>query len=156
VLPKPDILTTPHAVLRRMMMTKKPVKIPGEVLKNEYLAVYQLPISKVAKEISISSAQLNNIVNNKQKISISVALRLAKFFDTTLEYWVNLQNTYDLAQAVKDSELTAILKNIKKAQKPKIQARLVTFKRGRPAKRVKQIRPPAVKKAKRSEAKAAK
>jgi addiction module HigA family antidote len=128
-------------------MTKQ-IKVPGEVLKNEFLAVYQLTISKVAKEISISSAQLNNIVNNKQKISIPVALRLAKFFGTTAEYWIELQNAYDLSQAVKDSKLASVLKDIKKAQKMKDEAHIITFRRGRPANRVKKPRKPAAKKAK--------
>jgi addiction module HigA family antidote len=125
----------------------KPIKVPGEVLKNEFLAVYQLTISKVAKEISISSAQLNNIVNNKQKISIPVALRLSKFFGTTAEFWIELQNTYDLSQAAKDSKLSSVLKNIKKAQKLKDETHIITFRRGRPANRVKKPRKPAVKKA---------
>jgi addiction module HigA family antidote len=125
----------------------KQVKVPGEVLKNEFLAVYQLTISKVAKEIGISSAQLNNVVNNKQKISIPVALRLAKFFGTTAEYWVELQNSYDLIQAAKDSNLSSVLKDIKKAQKPKFETQIITFRRGRPANQTKQLRTPAARKA---------
>ncbi|MDR1430430.1 MAG: HigA family addiction module antidote protein [Spirochaetaceae bacterium] len=123
--------------------TTKQTKVPGEVLKNEFLAAYQLTISKVAKEIGISSAQLNNIVNNKQKISIPVALRLAKFFGNTAEFWVELQTTHDLAQAARDSKLLSALKDIKKAQKPKGNAQIITFRRGRPANRAKPIRKPA-------------
>jgi addiction module HigA family antidote len=132
-------------------MTKtKQIKIPGEVLKNEFLAVYQLTISKVAKEIGVSSAQLNNVVNNKQKISIPVALRLAKFFGTTAEYWIELQNTYDLVQAAKDSELASVLNGIKKAQKPKVGTQIITFRRGRPANRDQKIRKSAARKTKPS------
>ncbi|MDR0390130.1 MAG: HigA family addiction module antidote protein [Spirochaetaceae bacterium] len=120
-------------------MTKQ-IQIPGEVLKKEFLAVYQLTISKVAKEIGISSAQLNNIVNNKQKISIPVALRLAKFFGNTAEYWIELQTACDLNQAAKDTKLSAALKNIKRAQKPKVGTQIITFRRGRPANRVKPVR----------------
>jgi addiction module HigA family antidote len=116
-------------------MSKQSIKIPGEVLKNEFLAVYQMTISGLAKEISISTAQLNNVVNNKQKISIPIALRLAKFFGNEPEFWVDLQNSYDLVTIAKDKKLASILKSIKKAQKPKpgSKTELITFKRGRPA-----------------------
>jgi addiction module HigA family antidote len=132
-------------------MTKtKQIKVPGEVLKNEFLAVFQLTISKVAKEIRVSSAQLNNVVNNKQKISIPVALRLAKFFGNTAEYWIELQNTYDLAQAAKDTDLASVLNTIKKAQKPKVGTQVITFRRGRPANLDKPARKSATRKAKPS------
>jgi addiction module HigA family antidote len=94
----------------------KTTQTPGTMLK-AMLDKQELPLYLVAKEIYISSALLYHIINDKGPISLAVAFRLAKYFNTTVEYWLAAQMKYDIEQAAKDKDLQKVLKGIKKAGK---------------------------------------
>jgi addiction module HigA family antidote len=96
---------------------------PSAVFKS-YLADYNLTASKVAADIKLSQSSIRLLISGKLKISIPIALRLARYFGTKAEYWVNLQNTYELAESVKDPKLVPILKAISRVKKqaPKVSA----------------------------------
>jgi addiction module HigA family antidote len=115
-------------------MKKQAVLVPGTVLKENYLDAYQLSPGKLAEDIGLSASAVRNVLINKAKISLNVAVRLAKYFGTTVQYWVDLQNVYDLAEMEKDAELNESLKKISKAKKPapvkKTAAAAVGKKRG--------------------------
>lgn len=72
---------------------------PGEILNELYLKENGLSISKTANHIGISRQSLSELVNGKNGITAQTALRLAKAFNTTPRYWLNLQNNYDLSKA---------------------------------------------------------
>lgn len=99
-------------------MKKQTVLVPGTVLKENYLDAYQLSPGKLAEDIGLSASAVRNVLINKAKISLNVAVRLAKYFGTTVQYWVELQNVYDLAEINQDAELNESLKKIPKAKKP--------------------------------------
>jgi addiction module HigA family antidote len=94
---------------------------PGAVFKS-YLTDYNLTASKVAADIKLSQSSIRLLVSGKLKISVPIALRLAKYFGNKAEYWLGLQTAYELAEAAKDPELGPILKTIPKAKKlaPKV------------------------------------
>jgi addiction module HigA family antidote len=92
------------------------VLVPGLVLK-EKLDEYHIPVAKVSQDIGLSPSAVRQLLNNKLKISIVIALRLSKYFGSPVEYWINLQTTYELSELGKDSALTDSLKKIPKAQK---------------------------------------
>ena len=98
-------------------MPKPVAKTPGSVLQS-YLDEYQLVPGKLAEAVKLSQSAVRQVVIGKTRISVPVALRLAKYFGTTPEYWIDIQNQYDLSEAAKDGELTAVLKGISKAKKP--------------------------------------
>jgi addiction module HigA family antidote len=98
-------------------MPKPAIQSPGTVLQS-YLDEYQLNPGKLGEAVKLSQSAVRQVVIGKTRISVPVALRLAKYFGNTPEYWIDLQNKFDLAEAAKDSELTAILKGILKAKKP--------------------------------------
>jgi addiction module HigA family antidote len=79
---------------------------------------YQLIPAKLAEAIKLSPSAVRQVAIGKTRISVPVALRFAKYFGFAPEYWLDLQNKYDLSEAAKDSELTAVLKGISKAKKP--------------------------------------
>ncbi|MGN0004919.1 MAG: HigA family addiction module antitoxin [Candidatus Gastranaerophilaceae bacterium] len=81
------------------MMTMKNPPHPGEILNELYLKENGLSISKTANHIGISRQSLSELVNGKNGITAQTALRLAKAFNTTPRYWLNLQNNYDLSKA---------------------------------------------------------
>ena len=71
---------------------------PGEILKNEYLLPFRLSVNKLSMLLHISSPRLNDIVRERRGISPDMALRLARFFNTSAQFWLNLQSSYDLKQ----------------------------------------------------------
>src|SRR5258707_7939419 len=72
---------------------------PGEMLKQEFLAAYDLSQSGLAKAIGISPNRIAEIVNNRRRITADTALRLGLYFGNSPEFWVNLQGHYDLKMA---------------------------------------------------------
>jgi addiction module HigA family antidote len=95
----------------------KPVQSPGTVLKL-FLRGYQLNPTSLARELKLSQATVRLLTLDKTKISVHVAFRLAKFFNMKPQYWLDLQNSYDLALGAKSKKLTAVLKTIPVAKKP--------------------------------------
>jgi addiction module HigA family antidote len=69
---------------------------PGEMLKEEFLAEYNLSQRQLARAIGISPNRIAEIVNNRRRISADTALRLGLYFGNSAEFWMNLQTHYDL------------------------------------------------------------
>jgi addiction module HigA family antidote len=90
---------------------------PGSVLKL-FLRGYQLNPTSLAKYLSLSQATVRLLTLDKTKISVQVALRLSKFFSMKPDYWLKLQNEYDLAVSEKNAKLAKVLKSIPVAKKP--------------------------------------
>ena len=76
---------------------------PGEILLAEFIEPAGVTPYRVAKDAGISQPTMNQLVNGKRSISTETALRLATYFGTSPELWINLQNQFDLRKA--DSEL---------------------------------------------------
>ncbi len=83
-------------------MSMKPPH-PGETIKEEYLVPLGMSVNALAKELGIGAARLNEIVRGRRGISADTALRLARYFATTPELWLNLQAFYDLRMAQRKS-----------------------------------------------------
>jgi addiction module HigA family antidote len=69
---------------------------PGEILLEEFLQPLNLSQYRLAKDISVSPRRINEIVHGKRAITADTALRLARYFETTDRFWINLQTRYDL------------------------------------------------------------
>ena len=80
------------------MAGKNPVH-PGEILNEFFIKENGLSISKTANHIGLSRQSLSELVNGKNGITAQTALRLAKAFNTSPRYWMNLQTVYDLSKA---------------------------------------------------------
>ena len=72
---------------------------PGETLKEEYLVPLGMSVNALARELGIGAARLNEIVLGRRGVSADTALRLARYFGSTPELWLNLQAFYDLRMA---------------------------------------------------------
>lgn len=83
---------------------------PGEMLLEEFLNLMQLTQRELADGIQVPYQRVNEIINGRRGITASTALRLAKFFDTSPDFWMNLQLRWDLyhAQQQEKSTLKAI------------------------------------------------
>jgi addiction module HigA family antidote len=81
---------------------------PGVILFDFYFEPLKLSITEAADRLQITRPNLSAIVNGKAGISAMMALKLSKAFDTTPQYWMNLQTAYDLWNAMKASEVEKI------------------------------------------------
>ena len=141
---------------------------PGTAL-TALLEKHGLNYNRLAKAIGISSAMMRLIARDENPVSASVAFRLAKFFKTRPEYWLDLQVGFDVSKAAADKKLAKELKDIptvdkatferkkrttKAAKKTKPAAGKKPAKRGRPA--TKKAAKPAAKKPGRPKKTAAK
>jgi len=90
---------------------------PASVLQS-LMDEYQLTPFSLSKELHLSNSAVRLLVIGKANISVSTALRLAKFFGQTPDYWLDLQREADISEASKDNELQEIIKAIPKAKKP--------------------------------------
>jgi antitoxin HigA-1 len=76
-------------------MTRKPTH-PGIIIKKDYLEPLKITIKNMANTLGISITTLSKIINERGSISPDIALRLSNAFDTTPDFWLNLQKNYDL------------------------------------------------------------
>ncbi|HIP50508.1 MAG TPA: addiction module antidote protein, HigA family [Campylobacterales bacterium] len=74
---------------------------PGEILKEEFLLPYEMTQSHLAKALGTSFRAINELVNEKRGITIEMSLKLSKYFGTSPQLWLNLQNQFDLYKVAK-------------------------------------------------------
>ena len=79
-----------------MKNKKLPPIHPGKILMDEFLTPMGISQYRLAKDISVSPRRINEIVHEKRSITADTALRLGRFFGMNPQFWLNLQNRYDL------------------------------------------------------------
>lgn len=72
---------------------------PGEVLMEDFIEGFGITQNKLAVAIGVPPRRINEIVHGKRGITADTALRLAKYFGTSAQFWLNLQTHYDLDRA---------------------------------------------------------
>jgi len=72
---------------------------PGETLREDFLIPLGLTAHRLAMELLVAVTRVNDIVRGKRAITADTALRLARFFGTTPQFWMNLQANYELELA---------------------------------------------------------
>lgn len=77
-------------------MTNLPPVHPGEILHEEFMQPLGLSSNALARAIGVTPARVNDIVRGRRGISADSALRLARFFGTSVDVWMNLQHRYDV------------------------------------------------------------
>ena len=79
------------------MASKKMTPLhPGEILQEEFLKPMNLSQNRLALDIRVPARRINEIVHGKRRITADTALRLAKYFDMSAQFWLGLQMDYDL------------------------------------------------------------
>ncbi|KVD24657.1 hypothetical protein WI80_24415 [Burkholderia ubonensis] len=69
---------------------------PGEILREEFLTPLEMSVNALALALNVPATRLHEIVKERRGITADTAYRLARYFDTSPEFWLNLQATYDL------------------------------------------------------------
>jgi addiction module HigA family antidote len=72
---------------------------PGEILAEEFMKPNGISQNRLARDIDVNPARVNDIVHGRSAITAPIALRLSKYFGTSAELWMNLQASYDLRRA---------------------------------------------------------
>ncbi len=75
--------------------TRKPTTV-GDILLYEYLEPLELKINELAEILHVHRNTVSALVNNNRKLTMDMAYRLAKAFDTSVDFWINLQTAVDL------------------------------------------------------------
>lgn len=83
---------------------------PGEILREQFLGPLELSAGALARAIGVPRTRVERVVKEEMGISVDTALRLARYFGTTPDVWLNLQRDYDIAAGERElgKELAAI------------------------------------------------
>lgn len=91
---------------------------PGEILHEDFLEPMNISAYRLAKETNIDPKRISDILAGKRGISADTALRFARFFGNSAQFWLNLQNHYDLE--IRKDIIGEKLKEIKSAKELKL------------------------------------
>lgn len=72
---------------------------PGEILREDFMADYNITVSGLAKALGVSRQTVNELLRTRRALSSEMALRLARLFGNSPEFWLNLQRAVDLWDA---------------------------------------------------------
>ena len=79
---------------------------PREILREEFLVPLNMSAHALALELKVAAPRINDIVRERRAVTPNTALRLARYFGTTPDFWLNLQTAYDLKIAQRESGQT--------------------------------------------------
>ncbi|BAO44419.1 HigA family addiction module antitoxin [Thiolapillus brandeum] len=92
-----------------------PLSTPGDILRREFMEPLGLSANALARALHVPPNRISIILQGKRAISADTALRLARYFETSAEFWLNLQTDYDLRQARREKDAT-----IRREVKPRV------------------------------------
>jgi addiction module HigA family antidote len=70
---------------------------PGEILREEFIEPLDISPAALARALHVSAPTVNEIVRERRGVTADMAIRLARYFDTSAQFWMNLQTDYALA-----------------------------------------------------------
>jgi addiction module HigA family antidote len=76
---------------------------PGEVLREEFMKPMGLTANRLAIDLRVPATRIGEIIHERRGVSAETAMRLARYFGTTPEFWLNLQKAYELSLAKAES-----------------------------------------------------
>jgi antitoxin HigA-1 len=90
--------------------TNRPPTHPGEMLAEEFLSPMEIDEQQLAESIHVPHERIKEIISDRKSINPSIALRLAKYFGMSADFWMNLQLRWDLyqTQQAESEDLEAI------------------------------------------------
>ncbi len=84
----------------KMLITKRQPVSVGEIIKEEYLAPFQITQEQLATAMGVSRKTVNEICNGRRAVTVDSALLLAKVFENTPDFWLNIQRRSDFWTAL--------------------------------------------------------
>ncbi|MFZ5449056.1 MAG: HigA family addiction module antitoxin [Thermodesulfobacteriota bacterium] len=89
---------------------------PGEILLEEYLKPLGISQNKLGRDLNVPAQRINEIVRGQRSISVDTALRLARYFQTTPQFWLNLQSRYDLEMAQETQLVDRVIREVRERE----------------------------------------
>ena len=87
------------SISNSISMKRRPTH-PGEMLREDYLPDFGLSVSGLATDLRVSRQSVNELLRERRAVSPEMALRLARLFGNSPEFWINAQRSVDLWEAV--------------------------------------------------------
>src|SRR6266700_6203540 len=104
---KSSTITSKELEMNKTETLMPPVH-PGEVLREDFMKPLGLTVNKLALELHVPATRVGEIVHERRRITAETALRLARYFHTNAESWLNLQNFYDLEVSIRSGKVSEI------------------------------------------------
>lgn len=92
--------------------TLMPPVYPGDILREDFIKPLGLSVNKLALELHVPATRIGEIVHERRRITGETALRLARFFHTNPEFWLNLQNFYALEISRRSGKVSEIERQV--------------------------------------------
>ncbi len=86
---------------------------PGEILREDFMKPLGLSVNRLALELHVPATRVGEIVHARRRITAETALRLARYFKTNAEFWLNLQNFYDLERERRVGKVSEIERQVR-------------------------------------------
>ena len=100
-----------------MSPNKLPPVSPGEILLEEFLKPLGISQNRLGRDLGVPAQRINEIIRGKRSITVDTALRLARYFQTTPQFWLNLQSYYDL-EVAKETRLVERINRVVRRREP--------------------------------------
>lgn len=101
----------------KMMTSQKlPPVHPGEILLEEYLKPLGISQTKLGRDLNVPPQRINDIVRGQRAVTVDTALRLARYFHTSPQLWLNLQSHYDLKIAQETRLVKRVIKEVRERE----------------------------------------
>ena len=97
---------------------------PGEVLREDFMKPLGLSVNKLALDLHVPATRIGEIVHERRRITADTALRLGQYFKTNAEFWLNLQNEFDLEIVRRSLDIGRILSSGRQLHKIQPVARM--------------------------------
>jgi len=92
--------------IRRAVIPNRITTHPGEVIREEFLNPLDMSVNALAVALRVPATRIGAIVKGERAVTADTALRLARFFGTSAEFWINLQAMHDLTKARSENGAT--------------------------------------------------
>jgi addiction module HigA family antidote len=104
-------------IKEKVMSAKKlPPVHPGEILLEEYLKPLGISQNKLGRDLNVPAQRINEIVRGQRAITVDTALRLARYFHTSPQLWLNLQSRCDLEMAEETRLVERVSKEVRERE----------------------------------------
>ena len=103
--------------MRKAATLMSPVH-PGEILREDFMKPLGLSVNRLALDLRVPSTRIGEIVHERRRITADTALRLARYFKTNPEFWLNLQNYFDLETERRSGAAVEIERHVHPAGAP--------------------------------------
>ena len=85
---------------------------PGEILREDFMKPVGLTVNKLALELHVPATRIGEMVHERRRITAETALRLARYFHTNAEFWLDLQNFYDLEVTKRSGKVSEVERQV--------------------------------------------